>query len=71
MNLKFEELDHVIFLVISARTIHIFYCYLTGGRYRTLNEEESQSYSEDTSDIHADRSNCSEEEYDDSFIDEE
>lgn len=39
LNLEFEEVDDVVFSVIGPRSIHLSGYYLSGGRYRSLNEE--------------------------------
>lgn len=72
LNLEFEEVDEVIFSVIGPRSIHLSGYYLGGGggRYRAM-IEESESYGEDIADTDTQRSDCSDEEYEDSFINDE
>ncbi|XP_054779874.1 peptidyl-prolyl cis-trans isomerase FKBP43-like isoform X2 [Prosopis cineraria] len=71
LHLEFEEVDDVIFSVIGPRSIHLCGYYLGNSR-RTNVIEESESYGEDIANTETDRSNCSEEdEYEDSFIDDD
>ncbi|KAF4386586.1 hypothetical protein F8388_006541 [Cannabis sativa] len=73
LNLEFEEVDEVIFSVIGPRSIHLSGYYLgSSGRIRGISEE-SESYGEDIADTDTQGSDNSEEEeeFEDSFINDE
>ncbi|XP_062090501.1 peptidyl-prolyl cis-trans isomerase FKBP43-like [Humulus lupulus] len=73
LNLEFEEVDEVVFSVVGPRSIHLSGYYLgSGGRIRGISEE-SESYGEDIADTDTQISDNSEEEeeFEDSFINDE
>ncbi|XP_061358523.1 peptidyl-prolyl cis-trans isomerase FKBP43-like [Gastrolobium bilobum] len=71
LNLELEEVEQVIFSVIGPRSIHLCGYYLASGRHNNINDD-SESYGEDIADTETERSNHSDEdEYEDSFIDDD
>ncbi|CAI8600530.1 unnamed protein product [Vicia faba] len=71
LNLEFEEDGNVVLSVIGPRSIHLCGYYLARGHY-TNTMDESESYGEDIADTETERSEHSDEDdYDDSFIDDD
>ncbi|KAF5748003.1 FKBP-type peptidyl-prolyl cis-trans isomerase [Tripterygium wilfordii] len=68
LNLEFDEADDVVLSVLGPRSVHLTGYYLVGGRHFYPNDE-SESYGEDIANTASERSNHSDEEYEDSFID--
>ncbi|KAF8018698.1 hypothetical protein BT93_H3560 [Corymbia citriodora subsp. variegata] len=69
LNLEFEEVEEVIFSVIGPRSVHLSGFYLGSGRHHA-GDDESESYGEDIAGTDTERSN-DEDEYEDSFIDDD
>ncbi|WVY94421.1 hypothetical protein V8G54_033509 [Vigna mungo] len=71
LNLELEEVDQVLFSVVGPRSIHLCGYYLATARNANL-IDDSESYGEDIADTETERSDYSDEdEYDDSFIDDD
>ncbi|XP_065854103.1 uncharacterized protein [Euphorbia lathyris] len=72
LNLEFEEADEVVFSVIGPRSVHLTGYYLGASRHYKL-DDESESYGEDIVDTDTEKSPgvSDEEEYEDSFIDDD
>ncbi|XP_020240129.1 peptidyl-prolyl cis-trans isomerase FKBP43 [Cajanus cajan] len=71
LNLELEEVDQVVFSVIGPRSIHLCGYYLATARNTNL-IDDSESYGEDIADTETERSdNSDEDEYEDSFIDDD
>ncbi|KAL2947036.1 hypothetical protein AAZX31_20G048600 [Glycine max] len=71
LNLELEEVDEtVVFSVIGPRSIHLCGYYLVTARNSNL-VDDSESFGEDIADTETEKSDYSEDEYDDSFIDDD
>lgn len=72
LELEFEEADEVVLSVIGPRSVYLTGYYLGNGRHSNLNED-TDSYGEDIANSETERStHCSDEdEYEDSFIDDD
>lgn len=72
LELEFEEADEVVFSVIGPRSVYLTGYYLGNGQHSNLNDD-TDSYGEDIANSETERStHCSDEdEYEDSFIDDD
>ncbi|KAL9272564.1 Peptidyl-prolyl cis-trans isomerase FKBP43-like protein [Drosera capensis] len=67
LDLEFEEVDDVVFSVIGPRSAHLTGYYV--GRRHTAHDDDSDTLGEDIGNADTDRSsNCSDDSYEDSFI---
>ncbi|XP_058075480.1 peptidyl-prolyl cis-trans isomerase FKBP53-like [Magnolia sinica] len=69
LNLEFEEADEVVFSVLGPKSVHLTGYYLGSSRRYNQDGDDTDSYGEDIADTETDRSNETEDEYDDDFID--